>query len=209
MRNFNEKPKITCTKTTGPYQSRMHLTPTENELDATALATATITVEDSQTATMAYRQLLRYQPYDQNSGDTQDCEPAYTTDVGKQLDKAMHMIGRAIQWPIQTKMLLDSARDTCMKLLNKSDNKNNPDKLNHYIQAASQFLFVMQQLIVRENNSIFRQQYIDYTIQQVKRFIMHVKTIRGHFPVTAKLQTKATDIWAQFQLKLYTQLYRK
>lgn len=202
MYNFTKEQKKTCIKVITRNRALGFLTATDDKLNAAALATAAITVIDKRTATTAYRQLLNYKPYGQS---TTNNEPAYILNAYKWLDKSMQTIGKAISLPGKARMLLSNARDNCINIIDRLNRQSNPDWLGHYSQAASQCLFIMQQMIVRENDLAYRQQYISYTMQQIERFITHVNRMKIQLPSNTNFQTQVTDSWALIKLNLAKQ----
>lgn len=199
MYNFTHPFKTIYLKIVESCQSLYSGARGDHPLNAITLATAAINVTDRPSATSTYRQLLKYRPYDQSIDHNKS--PSIV-DACRQLDRSMHSIGRAILLPGEAKEWLCYARDGCMKVLCQLNHHSNPNRLNHYLLTASQFLFIMRQMIVREKNAFYRQEYIDYTIRQIGWFMVHASAMQQHLPI-AERPTAVIDAWALLRVNLH------
>jgi hypothetical protein len=91
----------------------------------------------------------------------------------QQLGYAMKHVTLAESKPEQGIRFLIDARDACLRALVLFNQDNSALFVKGYGLAASEFIVIMQRIIDLEEDPVFKAQYADYTLQQVKAFLRH------------------------------------
>lgn len=193
-------------------------------LSAKALAAAACHIHDLSSTVSVCEQLAKKQEYGHSiSPDqliTQSNAQCYNTDrliaramtdapqlrgAAHQLERSMCCAIQAVNLPDKAKALLIEARDACLTALNIFNHHADPVWIGGYYKAASQFLFIMQQMIATEQDPDLKQQTIDYTIDQVERFSNYIDYAEVELAYSALMQPEVSLYWEKIKQRLVTQ----